>query len=147
GLMFATTLVLAVVLVQTGERLIRAGDGTWIDVLVNGQPAVPRLLAGPVLHVGFAFVVFTALCLGGPVSGGRPALRWGVGSLLGLLLMLDAAAGANFRINGPQNRAGSSPLARDNLLLADPHDFPPPSPAARQAFGRRLQTEHYRSVV
>jgi hypothetical protein len=147
GLLFAGVCGLALVLLRAGDLVTRAGLGTWIDVLVDGQRFVPRLLGASVLHVGFALVVFVGLCVARAGAANRPAVRWALGSLLGLLLVLDAAASANFRVNGPQNRAGAGSLAKDSLLLADAHDFATPSEEARRAFASRLQTEHYRSVV
>jgi hypothetical protein len=67
--------------------------------------------------------------------------------LLGLLLVLDAAAGANFRINGEQNRPHSNPYGGDNLLLAEPGTFQLPSAGALESFAQRLQTQDYRCVT
>jgi hypothetical protein len=145
GLTFAATLALAGALVLAGGRLAHAGTRSWIDV--SQYLPHTHLLVGPILHVGFALVTFLALCLVRACASNRPGLRWAVGCLLGLLLVLDAAAGADFRVNGPQNRARSCPLGQDNLLLAGPHDFAPPSAAARQAFAERLETARYRSIL
>ncbi|HEV3255773.1 MAG TPA: hypothetical protein VG013_02720 [Gemmataceae bacterium] len=141
----ATVLTLAAVVVLAGDYLRRAGSRSWIDAA--GVFGGNQLLLGPVLRVGLALLVVVAVCLIHAFAKRRPALRWAVGSLLGLLLILDAADSANFRLNGQQNRPQYHPYRGDNPLIADPGAFRLPSAAARAAFARRLETEHYRSVV
>jgi hypothetical protein len=138
-------LVTAAGMVFAGSYLRRAGARWWLEggELFGGN----HLLLGPLLRVGLALLVVVALCLLHVRAKQRPQLRWAVGSLLGLLLLLDAAASADFRLNGEQNRPQYSPYRGDNPLLADPGTFRLPSAAARAAFAQRLETEDYRSIV
>lgn len=138
-------LALAGALAVGSQRLYRARGGAALDVSLF-LPGT-RVLAGAAVRIGAALAVFVALCLARAWACNRPTVRWGAGVLLGLLLVLDAAAGANYRINGAQNRPHSNPYAGDNLLLAEPGTFHRPSVAARSAFAQRLEVQDYRCVT
>jgi hypothetical protein len=145
GVLLAAALILAAAVVVAAEALARAGAATRIDV--SGVFRDTRVLAGPLLRLGFSLAVFLALCLVRLLARNRPVVRWATGAALGLLLVLSAAAGADFRLNGGQNRPTANPYGGDNFLLADPGAFALPSAEARELFARRLEADRYRSIV
>lgn len=76
----------------------------------------------------------------------RPELRGYFAIALGLVIAIESAVYAQFKLTGPHTLAHQTPFEQNNYMNAAPGDLRPPTAETQSSLRRELQAEEFRSI-